>query len=213
MTDFSHASFRKYPLIGILRGYNKANTTAIVEAYIAAGLTTLEITLNTPAALEIIESMASRYSDSLNIGAGTVCSIDQMENALNAGAGFIVTPILNTEIVHRCRKIEVPVFPGAFSPTEIYNAWEAGANMVKVFPANAFGPEYIMQVKAPLDSIKLLPTGGISLDNIPAYMDAGADGFGLGSSLFRDDFINNGKWSALEQHFKKFAALYSPAPE
>lgn len=208
MTDFSHASFQKYPLIGILRGYNKANTSAIAEAYIAAGLTTLEITLNTPAALEIIESIASRYSGSLNIGAGTVCSINEMENALNAGAGFIVTPVLNTEIIHRCRKINVPVFPGALSPTEIYNAWEAGANMVKVFPANSFGPEYIKQVKAPLDNIKLLPTGGISLDNIAAYRDAGADGFGLGSSLFRDDLIGNGQWAALENHFRKFAALY-----
>lgn len=211
MNDFSHDAFRRVPLIGILRGYNKVDAAAIADAFLNSGLTTLEITLNTPGAPGIIEEMAKRHSGSLNIGAGTVCTTDELDQALNAGASFIVTPVLNTEIVTRCRDREVPVFPGAFTPTEIYNAWEAGATMVKVFPAGQLGHDYIKQVKAPLNKLKLLPTGGIGLQNMVDYINAGADGFGLGSSLLREDYIKSANWAALGQHFKLFAAQWTSA--
>jgi 2-dehydro-3-deoxyphosphogluconate aldolase/(4S)-4-hydroxy-2-oxoglutarate aldolase len=209
MTDFLHDAFQKLPLIGIMRGYGKEDTFPIAEAYLASGLTTLEITLNTTGALGIISDMAKRYKGILNVGAGTVCTVDDLQEALNAGAGFIVTPVLNTEIISRCIDLNVPVFPGAYTPTEIYRAWDAGATMVKVFPAGQLGHDYIKQVKAPLNALKLLPTGGISLKNMGDYINAGANGFGLGSSLFHEEFIRSGNWVALQQHFKSYAALWT----
>jgi 2-dehydro-3-deoxyphosphogluconate aldolase/(4S)-4-hydroxy-2-oxoglutarate aldolase len=198
-------------LIGILRGYGKADTLAIADAFLSSGLTNLEVTLNTEGATTIIKELAKKYRGSLNIGAGTVCTVEQLDEALNAGASFIVTPVLNTNIITRCRDIDVPVFPGAFTPTEIYSAWESGANMVKVFPAGILGHEYIKQVKAPLNQLRLLPTGGIGLENMGDYIRAGADGFGLGSSLFRDDHIKSRDWEALQHHFKRFVNLWTTA--
>ncbi len=212
MTQLLTASFTRVPIIGILRGYGREETNGILDAYGAAGLTAIEITLNTPKALDIINEQVSRYGESLKIGAGTVCSIKDLENALDAGAGFIVTPILDISVIQHCREIGVPVFPGAFTATEIFRAWEAGASMVKLFPADQLGPAYIKQILAPLDTIKLLPTGGIGLDNIEAYLQAGASGFGLGSSLFDQQLINEKDWTGLRRHFEKFVALFGNRP-
>lgn len=207
MMQLLSPSFTRIPIIGILRGYGRDETTGILDAYGAAGLSAIEITLNTPKALDIINEQVSRYGANLKIGAGTVCSLNDLENALDAGAGFIVTPVLDISIIQRCREIGVPVFPGAFTPTEIFRAWEAGASMVKLFPADQLGPAYVKQILAPLDSIKLLPTGGIGLNNLEAYLQAGASGFGLGSSLFDQQLINGKDWTGLRKHFEKFVTL------
>lgn len=212
MTQLLTASFTRAPIIGILRGYGREETTGILDAYGAAGLSAIEITLNTPKALDIINEQVSRYGANLKIGAGTVCSLNDLESALDAGAGFIVTPILDISIIQRCREIGVPVFPGAFTPTEIFRAWEAGASMVKLFPADQLGPAYVKQILAPLDSIKLLPTGGIGLNNMEAYQQAGASGFGLGSSLFDQQLINGRDWTSLRTHFEKFVSLFENNP-
>lgn len=197
------------PIIGILRGYNPDETHGILGAYQAAGLSTIEITMNTTNALHLIKESEQIYGTNLNIGAGTVCSLSDLENAVAAGAQFVVTPILDLEIIKRCCDMGIPIFPGAYTPTEIYRAWDAGATMVKVFPAGQLGPEYIKQVKAPLDRLRLMPTGGVGLDNIQHYLNAGADGFGLGSSLFPDRFVKAKDWQALQGHFKKFAAFFT----
>lgn len=212
MTQLLTASFTRVPIIGILRGYGRDETTGILDAYGAAGLSAIEITLNTPKALDIINEQVSRYGVNLKIGAGTVCSLNDLENALDAGAGFIVTPVLDISIIQRCREIGVPVFPGAFTPTEIFRAWEAGASMVKLFPADQLGPAYVKQILAPLDSIKLLPTGGIGLNNMESYQQAGASGFGLGSSLFDQQLIKGRDWTGLRTHFEKFVSLFENNP-
>lgn len=202
-------SFTRVPIIGILRGYSRDETNGILDAYGSAGLSAIEITLNTPDALDIISEQVARYGAGLKIGAGTVCSLKDLENALDAGAGFIVTPILDISVIQRCNEVGVPVFPGAFTPTEIFQAWEAGASMVKIFPAGQLGPGYIKQLKAPLDSIKLLPTGGIGLENMEAYLQAGASGFGLGSSLFKQQYIDAKDWTGLQRHFEKFVSVFN----
>jgi len=211
MNAFSADTFSRIPLIGILRGYGKEQIHHILETYILAGLSTIEITWNTPHAADIIGESVERYGRRLNIGAGTVCSEAHLDQALACGAQYIVTPVLNLSVISRCKELGVPIFPGAYTPSEIYSAWEAGATMVKVFPAGCLGPDYIQQVKAPLDTIQLLPTGGIKLENMEAYLKAGANGFGLGSALFPDRFIHGKDWDGLKKHLERFVSCWEKA--
>jgi 2-dehydro-3-deoxyphosphogluconate aldolase/(4S)-4-hydroxy-2-oxoglutarate aldolase len=206
--EFSWQEFSKVPLIGIIRNLSMDEISKILPVYQAAGLTTIEITMNTPFAADIIRSATEQYKGKLNVGAGTVCSVEDLKLALEAGAQFIVTPILNPEVVKLCVQSKIPVFPGAYTPTEIYQAWELGADMVKVYPATALGPDYIRDVKAPLNKIKLLPTGGISLGNIEAFMKAGADGLGIGGQLFDKQLIKNQDWDGLLEHFKQYVKYF-----
>lgn len=201
--QFSWESFSAIPIVGIIRNLSFETIQKILPIYCSSGLTTLEITLNTPSASEIIKYASDKYAGLLNIGAGTVCDKSELKIALDAGAQFIVTPILNEELIAECRSLNIPVFPGAFTPTEIYKAWKMGANMVKVYPATSLGANYIRDVKAPLNQIKLMPTGGICLDNIVDFKRAGADALGIGSQLFDNTLINKQNWNGLEQHFKQ----------
>jgi 2-dehydro-3-deoxyphosphogluconate aldolase/(4S)-4-hydroxy-2-oxoglutarate aldolase len=201
--DFSWDLFFKVPIIGIIRNLSFDVVEQILPVYISSGLTNVEITMNTPGAEEIIKFASQKYRERLNIGAGTVCNTHDLKLALDAGAQFIVTPILDEEVIKSCLSLHIPVFPGAFTPTEIYQAWKMGATMIKVYPASALGPDYIRDVKAPLNQIKLMPTGGINLENIQAFINAGADGLGIGSQLFDKNLIRNEDWLGLESHFKK----------
>jgi len=201
---FSWDSFSSVPIVGIVRNLSFDIIEKILPVYLSSGLTCIEFTMNTPQASEIIKYAASNYKGRLNIGAGTVCNTHDLKLALDAGAQFIVTPILDVDVVKTCVKAKIPVFPGAYTPTEIYQAWQMGASMVKVFPATSLGPEYIRDVKAPLNQIKLMPTGGVNIENITNFMNAGADGVGIGSQLFDKTLIKNEDWNGLEIHFKKF---------
>lgn len=207
--EFSWPDFLRVPIIGIVRNLSFEVIEKILPVYIASGLTTLEITMNTPAAGEIIRYARDKFAGRLNIGAGTVSNEKDLEKAMDAGSQFIVTPILNLNVIRECVRSGVPVFPGAFTPTEIYQAWENGASMVKVYPATSLGPDYIKDVKAPLNQIKLLPTGGIGLDNMSAFMKAGSDGLGIGGQLFDKQLIKTQNWSALETHFKQYSAYFT----
>lgn len=207
--DFSWPAFNKIPVVGIVRNLSFDEIAKILPVYLSSGLTTIEITMNTPSAEEIIRYAVDKYKGQLNVGAGTVCSVDDLKQALQAGAQFIVTPILNPEVVKYCSSEGIPVFPGAYTPTEIYQAWEFGATMVKVYPATALGPDYIKDVKAPLNKIKLMPTGGISLANMQSFLRAGADGLGIGGQLFDKDLIKSADWEGLKDHFKKYVNNFS----
>ena len=201
---FSWELFHQAPIVGIIRHKAADDVNQILRVYREAGLTTVEITMNTPGAETIIQQALKQHPAGLNIGAGTVCSEDDLERALAAGAQFVVAPVVNKKVVKACVKKGVPVFPGAFTPSEIYKAWTLGASMVKVFPTTALGPAYIRDIKAPLPQIKLLPTGGITLENMTDFMKAGADGLGLGSSLFDKQMIQEKNWYGLQKHFQEF---------
>ena len=208
---FSWELFEKAPIIGIVRGLSFDEIRQILPIYREAGLTTIEITLNTPDAEAIIEYAIQYEGNGLNIGAGTVCTKDDLEKALAAGAQFIVTPILNKKVIKTCVKRSVPVFPGAFTPTEIYSAWSLGASMVKIYPATSLGPSYVKDLKAPLNQLKVAPTGGITLDNMASYIKAGADSVGIGSQLFDKTRIEQKNWSGLKEHFQKFVEAIKTA--
>lgn len=206
---FSWEVFHRIPVVGILRNVAPSKIENISRRYFEAGLTTLEITMNSQGATETIASLQEHYAGRLNIGAGTVCTMEDLDKALEAGASFIVTPILDPEIIKRCVALEIPVFPGAYSPTEIYTAWKLGASMVKLFPAGQLGAGYIKEVLAPLNQVKLLPTGGISMDNFSDFLKAGAHGLGMGSHLLPKNLIENDEWEALSAHFSNFVRKYN----
>ena len=202
---FSWDLFNKMPVVGIIRGLSVDEIDFVLPIYKEAGFTTIEITLNTPEALSVIGSLANQYDGTLNVGAGTVCTLDDLAAAIDAGANFIVTPIFKSEVVKKCVSLQVPIFPGAFSPTEIYEAWELGASMVKLYPASVVGPAYVSAVLAPLNKVKLMPTGGIHLSNMLAFMKAGATSLGIGSELFDKKIIQKRDSEAMLNHFKLFA--------
>ena len=201
---FSWPLFNKMPIVGIIRHVSAADVSQILPVYQAAGLTTIEITMNTPDAESMIRAARQQYPDTLNVGAGTVCSEADLDLALAAGAQFIVTPVINKKVLKTCVKKGIPIFPGAFTPSEIYKAWSLGASMVKVFPTTQLGPGYIRDIKAPLNQIKLLPTGGITRQNMGDFLTAGADGFGIGSHLFDKQLIDEKNWDGLKNHFVGF---------
>lgn len=208
MNKFSFELFEKIPLIGIIRGLEKEAISNVIKEFKLAGLTTIEITINTENAFELIKDNVSTYGESLNIGAGSIRTMDELLKSLDAGSQFIVTPILNRDVIIHCKKMGIPCFPGAFTPTEINEAWALGATMVKVFPGGLLGATYIKELKGPLQDIKLVPTGSVNLENMDEFIHAGADGFGLGSSLIDKKLIEDRNWDGLNAHFRKFTAKW-----
>ncbi|WP_373497489.1 bifunctional 4-hydroxy-2-oxoglutarate aldolase/2-dehydro-3-deoxy-phosphogluconate aldolase [Aquiflexum sp.] len=201
---FSGEIFDQMPVMGILRNVAFDDVMEILPLYAKAGLTTIEITMNSPDAVLIIQSALQQYGHILNIGAGTVCSISDLENALSAGAQFIVAPNIDKQIIKKCKARHIPIFPGAFTPTEIKKVWDLGAYMVKVFPANALGVGYLKDILAPLGHIKIMATGGVSLKEIQQYLSVGVKGLGIGTPLFPQHYILNRDWQGLKGHFDKF---------
>ena len=202
--EFKADKFDEMPVIGILRNVPLPEIEAILPYYIKAGFTNLEVTMNSTGAEEMIRHLSENYP-SLNIGAGTVCDKNDLKRAVKAGASFIVTPVVDEKVIKKCVKWGIPIFPGAFSPLEIYSASKYGATGVKVFPANHLGPSYIKDVLAPFQHLKLYPTGGVNLENISAYFKAGAKGLGMGGTLFLASLLETKEYENLGLHFEKVA--------
>lgn len=181
--------FKKLPILGILRGVEQDVIEPLTEAIAAAGLETVEITMNTPKAAELIKTMVKVSNKRLAIGAGTVLNAETLKSALAAGAQFVVTPVLIEDVTNYCVKNKIPVFPGAFSPQEIYKAWNAGASMVKVFPAKVLGPAYFKEIKGPFEKIELLACAGVTAENLKDYFLNGADAIAFGASIFKREYL------------------------
>ena len=203
---FSWELFRHTPVIGILRGLTQDQCQRAVEAGLETGFRTWEITMDTEGVEDLIQDLRARYTD-INIGAGTVCTLEDYERAVAAGAQFIVMPILDEEVIVSAVAEGLPVFPGAFTPTEIYRAWSLGATAVKLFPAGQFGAGYVRDLKGPLGDVRLLPTGGVDRQNIRAYFEAGVMGVGMGSGLIDNKLLDGGDHGALHAHFRSVRNL------
>lgn len=198
--------FQQMPVVGICRNVSLNDLMYILPLYKLAGLHAIEITMNTPDASRIIRTLVKKFGSELNIGAGTVCSAADLEMALSAGATFIVTPVVNEKIIQGCRIAKTPVFAGAFTPTEIFQAWSYGADVVKLFPSSGISLEFIRDIKGPFPQIPLLPTGGINLDNCADFIMAGATGVGIGNQLINKKIIASGNREALQKHFQAYAS-------
>ena len=202
------SEFRQLPIMGIVRGVEAGAIEPLVESVVSSGLKTLEITMNTPGAPDLIRRMAKTAKGRLTIGAGTVLSKDELHSALDAGATFIVLPTLERDVVEHCVKNKIPVFPGAFTPKEIYDAWKAGATMVKVFPAKFFGPAYLKEIKGPFRDIDLLACGGVTPGNIGSFFSCGASAVAFGASIFKKEWLAAGDFASIEKAIKEHVALY-----
>lgn len=199
------------PLVGILRGLRLEQAQLAVGAVWRGGVRLVEVTMNSPGAAETIAALREALGEDGEVGAGTVCTREDLEQALAAGAQFVVTPVVVPEVIARCMQLEVPIAPGAFTPTEIYQAWSLGASVVKVFPAEALGPAYLRAVKAPLPQVRLMPTGGVTVETLGDYARAGAAAYGLGSPLFARELIQGEAWPGLEARARSFVEAYREA--
>ena len=202
------ANFRKKPILGILRGAEVETIEPLIEAVISAGLETLEITMNTAGAPELIRKARKVCGNRLCLGAGTVLTMRDLQSALQSGASFIVMPVLVDDIVGYCVNNKIPVFPGAFTPCEVYQEHEAGATMVKVFPARFLGPEYFRELKGPFNNIELLACSGVTPDNLKDYFASGASAVSFGASVFRKDWLAEGDFKAITQAVKRFIGAW-----
>jgi len=175
---------RDIGVIPVVRASSAMEAIQVVEAIKAGGVPVLEITMTVPGAVQVIEELVSRFGDETVVGAGTVLDPEVANACIAVGAKFIVSPALNLETIKCCRDQDIPVMPGALTPTEVVTAWNAGADFVKVFPCGAVGgASYIKSLKAPLPQIELVPTGGVSLNTAASFIEAGAAAIGVGADL------------------------------
>ena len=195
---------RDIGVIPVVRASSPEEAIQFVAAIKAGGLPLLEITMTVPGAVRVIEELVKRFDDAI-VGAGTVLDAETTRACIDAGAQFIVSPALNLETIACCRELDVAVMPGALTPTEIVTAWKAGADLVKVFPAGAMGgASYIKSLKAPLPQIELVPTGGVTLANAAAFIEAGAAAVGVGADLVDTKAIRAGQPEKITQAARAF---------
>lgn len=196
-------------LVAIIRLDDLSSAVQLSRALLAAGIVAQEFTLTNPNALaaiaHVLREVAEFSNGEATIGVGSVRTQTQTRDAIEAGAQFVVTPIYQPEIIACCTRKSVPVMSGAMTPTEIASAWQAGASLVKVFPARSLGPKYISDVLAPMPEMELMPTGGIDLENMQDYFDAGASAVGVGSNLFEVSALRSAQWDRITQVAAEFA--------
>jgi 2-dehydro-3-deoxyphosphogluconate aldolase / (4S)-4-hydroxy-2-oxoglutarate aldolase len=177
------ARIEKLGVVAIIRMPDPAALRAVVDALAEGGVRALEVTMTVPRAIQLIEEIAPTLPSDFLFGAGTVLDAETVRRAVGAGAQFIVSPVFRRDVVNAAHEQGVPVMPGCFSPTEILDAWEMGADVIKVFPATSVGPGYIKDIRGPLPQVKLMPTGGVSIDNVGDWLRAGAVAVGVGSAV------------------------------
>src|SRR5437764_4424326 len=185
---------REVGIVPVVRASSADEALQAIEAIKAGGIPILEITMTVPRAVSVIERVTASYGDEVIVGAGTVLDAETARACILAGAQFVVSPALNPETISCCRRYSVAVMPGALTPTEVVQAWTAGADFVKVFPAGALGgASYIKSLKAPLPQIELIPTGGVSLATAASFIEAGAVALGVGADLVNTKAIREGQ--------------------
>ena len=193
-------------IVPVIRAESADTAVKIVEALVAGGIRTLEITMTVPGAVELIRALGPTLPPGFLLGAGTVTDPATAREVIDAGAAFVVSPVLRTDVIAACHEHGVPALPGCFSPTEILTAWEAGADIVKVFPATALGPSYFKDVRGPLPDVKLMPTGGVSIENAGDWIRAGAVAVGVGGALLDAKAIAAGNFSVITANATRIVA-------
>jgi 2-dehydro-3-deoxyphosphogluconate aldolase/(4S)-4-hydroxy-2-oxoglutarate aldolase len=198
-------------VVAVIRLKNPAKLRAAVDAMAEGGVRVLEVTMTVPGAIDLIRAIAPTLPAGFLLGAGTVTDAETARAVIEAGASFVVGPIFRPDVVAACHAHDVPAMPGCFSPTEIFAAHQAGADIVKVFPATALGPQFIKDVRAPLPQVKLMPTGGVTLDNAGDWIRAGAVAVGLGSALLDANAIDADKWDVITANARRVVASVAAA--
>ena len=192
-------------LIPVIRVTSAQEAMDVSDAIKEGGISLIEITMSVQGAIDVIKELTKKYKDEIIMGAGTILDPETARAALLAGAQFIVTPTLNLEVIQMAHRYSAVVVPGAMTPTEILTAWNAGADMVKVFPAAQLGgPEYLKALKGPLPQILLVPTGGVNLQNAGAFIKAGASAIGVGGELVDKKAVKERKFNVITENARAF---------
>lgn len=198
-------------VIAVIRADSGEQLVNVCRALSAGGVRACEITMTTPGALEAIAAASRALGDAALVGAGSVLDAATARAAILAGARFVFSPVLDREVIEMAHRYDCVAVPGALTPTEILTAWSAGADVVKVFPANHFGPQYLKDLHGPMPQVKLTPTGGVDLTTAADWIKAGAVAIGVGSSLVKKDLVSSGRWDDLSGLARQYVELVAQA--
>jgi 2-dehydro-3-deoxyphosphogluconate aldolase / (4S)-4-hydroxy-2-oxoglutarate aldolase len=194
-------------LVAIMRAPDGSRLADVAEAVLAGGVDVIEVTFTVPQAPKVLEQVAARMGSRIILGAGTVLDPETARIAMLSGAEFIVTPVVRPAVIEMCSRYDKAIMPGALSPTEILTAWEAGADIVKVFPCEPGGPNYFKAIKGPFPQIRLMPTGGVNMETAPAFLAAGACALGLSSPLVEPEAVARGDLKRIESLARQFVEI------
>jgi len=194
-------------VVAVMRAPSGELLAEVAEALLAGGVEAIEVTFTVPQAHRVIEQVADRIGDRVVLGAGTVLDPETARIALLAGAEFIVSPTVDTRVIELCRRYDKAVMPGALTPTEVLTAWQAGADVVKVFPSDLTGPKYLKALHGPLPQVRLMPTGGVNLDTAAAFLDCGAWALGVGGSLVEKDAVQQGDMQRIASLARQYVEI------
>lgn len=194
-------------IVAVMRAPTGEILADVAEALHAGGVLALEVTFTVPAAHRVLEEVARRLGDRVVLGAGTVLDTETARVALLSGARFIVSPTVNLDVIAMCRRYSCPVMPGAFTPTEVLQAWQAGADVVKVFPADVVGPQHLKAIRGPLPQIRLMPTGGVNLKTAASFLEAGACALGVGGALVDKQAIKDRDLDRIESLARQYVEI------
>jgi 2-dehydro-3-deoxyphosphogluconate aldolase/(4S)-4-hydroxy-2-oxoglutarate aldolase len=200
-------------VVAVIRLREPEKLRAVVDALADGGVRALEVTMTVPRAIELIGELAPTMPAGFLLGAGTVLDAETARLAILAGAQFIVSPVFRPEVITTCHRYDVAAMPGCFTPTEILSAWEAGADVVKVFPATALGPGYFKDIRGPLPQVRMMPTGGVTLDNAGEWIAAGAVAVGVGTALVDATAVTAGTYSTITANAQRIVANVKSARE
>jgi len=193
-------------IVAVIRLKDPGKLRAVIGAIADGGVRALEVTMTVPGAVDLIRGLAPTLPSGFLLGAGTVLDAATAVEVIDAGAQFVVSPVFRPAIIDACHARDVAALPGCFTPTEILEAWDADADIVKVFPATALGPTYLKDIRGPLPQVKLMPTGGVTLDNADAWIGAGAVAVGVGTSLLDAKAIADGAFDLLRANAERIVA-------
>jgi 2-dehydro-3-deoxyphosphogluconate aldolase / (4S)-4-hydroxy-2-oxoglutarate aldolase len=206
------AVLRETRAVAVLRARHASDYAPVIEALQRGGVLSIELTLSTPGVWEELPLLRGRFGDALEIGVGTVTEASEAETALDLGAAYIVTPVTDPGVIDACVRRGVPVYPGGLTPTELHTGWKLGATAVKVFPASTVGAGYVSQLRGPFPDIEVIPSGGVSVEDVPAWIAAGALAVSLGGPLLGDAF-NGGDLQDLTARARRVRELIDQAAE
>ena len=198
-------------VVAVIRIKDPAKLRAVVDALVDGGVRALEVTMTVPGAVGLIRELAPTMPAGFLLGAGTVTTPETARAVIDAGATYVVSPVFQPAVIAACHERDVAAMPGCFSPTEIFAAYELGADIIKVFPATMLGPQFLKDVRAPLPQVKLMPTGGVSLDNAHDWIRAGAVAVGIGSALLDAKAIEDGRFDAITANARRVVANVASA--
>src|SRR6476646_8641845 len=194
-------------IVAVVRSQDSQQLVEVVRALADGGVTVVEITMSVPGALDVIKQARAALGDRVLLGAGTILDPETARAAILAGAEYVVAPTLNLDVIRLCRRYDKLVMPGAFTPTEILTAWEAGADVVKVFPADVVGPAFFKALRGPLPQVHLMPTGGVDLTTAAAFLKAGACCLGVGSQLVEPKAVAERNFDRIRDLAAQFTAI------